>query len=397
MGMNVQERSSRFQLRVTPPLLPRPFFHTFDLRDDAEAYGMRLLSVLASGKVPAEVMAELSSPKRTNDPLVCEVLDAYRAQQESASRTDHDLVSYVRPLFDGVRMSRVTYDFAVEFAKTLRVNRRLAPASVRSRVGLLGRVWNWHLAKSGQLNIANPWKLMPAGYSVATTEEQKVFKAKGKEVKRDIRRERRLEPGEEERILRVLAGEKLRADRERALQPSAELAMMYQVIANTGMRLRECYTLRRNQIDLTANVIRADGTKGHRGAVKSRDIPIVPGLRRLLMECLQKLDSQQDRLFPQSWDGSDEPDALKNTSGRLSAQFASLFDHAGCADLREHDLRHEATCRWVLMRDARGQWMFRDSEIIRMMGWTGIAMFLRYASLRAEDLGSRLYADSSVQ
>jgi integrase len=131
--------------------------------------------------------------------------------------------------------------------------------------------------------------------------------------------------------------------------------------------------------------------------VKSRDIPIVPGLRRLLMEWLQKLDSQQDRLFPQSWDGSDEPDALKNTSGRLSAQFASLFDHAGCADLREHDLRHEATCRWVLMRDARGQWMFRDSEIIRMMGWTGIAMFLRYASLRAEDLGSRLYADSSVQ
>lgn len=397
MGMNVQARGERFQLRVTHPLLPRPFFHTFELRDEAEAYGMRLLSVLATGKVPADIMGQLNGPKRTHDPLVADVLDAYRDQQESASRTDHDLVSYVRPLFDGVRMSRVTYDFAVEFTKTLRVNRRLAPASVRSRVGLLGRVWAWHLARAGQLNVANPWKLMPAGYSVATTDEQKALKAKGTEVKRDVRRERRLAPGEEERILRVLAGEKLRADRERALLPSAELAMMYHVIVNTGMRLRECYTLRRKQIDLKANVIRAAGTKGHRGAVKSRDIPVVPGLQRMLVEWLERLDGRQERLFPEAWDGSDDADELKKASARLSQQFANLFDHAGCADFREHDLRHEATCRWVLMRDAKGEWMFRENEIIRMMGWTGMTMFLRYASLRAEDLGSRLYAGTSVQ
>ena len=82
---------------------------------------------------------------------------------------------------------------------------------------------------------------------------------------------------------------------------------------------------------------------------------------------------------------------------RRSQRFANLFDQAGWAELRGHDLRHEATCRWVLMRDAKGEWMFRENEIIRMMGWTGMTMFLRYASLRAEDLGSRLYTGTSVQ
>ena len=397
MGMTIQARSDRFQLRVTHRLLPRPFFHTFEERDEAETYGLRLLAVLATGKVPVEVMGQLSAPKRTHDQLVEDVLDEYRSQQESASRTDHELIGYIRPLFAGVRMTRVTYDFAIEFARNLRVNRRLAPASVRSRIGLLGRVWSWHLARTAQLTVANPWKLMPAGYSVATIEEQRALKAKGQDVRRDVRRERRLLDGEEQNILRVLAGEKIRDDRERALKPSTELTMMFHLLVNTGMRLRECYTLTRQQLDFKANVIRAAGTKGHRGSVKPRDVPIVPGLRARLLDWIGGLDANVDQLFPQSWDGSDDADSLKKATARLSQQFASLFDHARCEDLREHDLRHEATCRWVLMRDAKGGWMFRESEIVRMMGWTGMAMFLRYASLRASDLGNRLYETASVE
>ncbi|MCG9015218.1 hypothetical protein, partial [Laribacter hongkongensis] len=59
-------------------------------------------------------------------------------------------------------------------------------------------------------------------------------------------------------------------------------------------------------------------------------------------------------------------------------------------DFTEHDLRHEATCRWFSMRDARGAWVFSDIEICRIMGWTDTRMALRYASLRGEDLSSRL-------
>ena len=121
------------------------------------------------------------------------------------------------------------------------------------------------------------------------------------------------------------------------------------------------------------------------------------GLRERLLEWVNRLGDGDDRLFPEAWDGTDDAEALKKATARLSLQFTHLFDHALCEDLREHDLRHEATCRWVLMRDSKGGWMFRETEIIRMMGWTGIAMFLRYASLRASDLGNRLYETASVE
>ena len=83
---------------------------------------------------------------------------------------------------------------------------------------------------------------------------------------------------------------------------------------------------------------------------------------------------------------------LKTVTSRLSGRFRIAFEYAGCHDLTEHDLRHEATCRWFELRDASGGWMFRSEEVNRVMGWApGSAMAQRYASFRAEDLALRLW------
>ena len=96
-------------------------------------------------------------------------------------------------------------------------------------------------------------------------------------------------------------------------------------------------------------------------------------------------------LLPGLWDGDDTPAALKRTTARLSARFTSAFAYAQVLDLTEHDLRHEATCRWVEMRrGAGGGWTFSDIAVCRIMGWTDPRMMLRYASLRGEDLAARL-------
>ena len=50
---------------------------------------------------------------------------------------------------------------------------------------------------------------------------------------------------------------------------------------------------------------------------------------------------------------------------------------------------HEAACRWFELRNDRG-WVFSDIEICRVMGWKDTRMALRYASMRGEDLSSRL-------
>lgn len=61
--------------------------------------------------------------------------------------------------------------------------------------------------------------------------------------------------------------------------------------------------------------------------------------------------------------------------------------------LAEHDLRHEATCRWFeLRRPGGGGWVFSDIEICRIMGWSDPKMALVYASLRGEDLAARIGA-----
>jgi hypothetical protein len=57
----------------------------------------------------------------------------------------------------------------------------------------------------------------------------------------------------------------------------------------------------------------------------------------------------------------------------------------------EHDLRHEACCRWVTMRGADGRgWLFNEVEISKIMGWSDTSTMASYASLRGEDLSARL-------
>jgi integrase len=101
--------------------------------------------------------------------------------------------------------------------------------------------------------------------------------------------------------------------------------------------------------------------------------------------------SANDLLLP-FWDG-DEAN-LPDVTNRLSKRFKTLFEYAGCVDLTEHDLRHEATCRWFELRSPDGSWMFRQEEISKIMGWVpGSSMAERYASFRVEDMAARLWAN----
>ena len=164
------------------------------------------------------------------------------------------------------------------------------------------------------------------------------------------------------------------------------LPELFELILNTGMRLKEAYRIRREWYDPENQVIHLQGSKGWRGELKPRTVPVVKALRPLLeAHCVGK----KGLLFP-FWSGEDAD--AQYTSNTLSHRFKSLFKYANMdPDFTEHDLRHEATCRWVTMRTDDGTgWMYRDSEICILMGWKSMDMYLRYASLRASDLSARL-------
>jgi integrase len=216
--------------------------------------------------------------------------------------------------------------------------------------------------------------------------------ASGLEARRDVTRDRRLGPGEEARIVAALSGVQ-RPDRVRplALHGGNALLTLFRVIVGTGLRLREAYSLTRGQVDMAAKVIRARSTKQWRGRVVFRDVPMRPEVHAALVEYLatRALLPGAD-LFPFR---AEEPGLTdKKVTQRLSDRFRIAFEYAGCQDLREHDLRHEATCRWLEMRDAAGGWMFRSEEINRILGWSaGSTMAQRYASFRADDLARRMW------
>lgn len=378
MAINVQQRGQRFQLRVKHALLPKPFFFTFDTEPEARAYGEQLKALLSRGIVPAEMLAV--PEKKQDDPMLVHVIGEFERDAAPAP-SDREVLTVLCGEVVGVRVSGVTFTWADEYVRRLKRERNLSPGTIRKRIGSLARVLDWHIRRTtdpGQHPHANPLRLLPRGYSTYTEADV----ATGAAAKRDVVRNRRLSPDEHARILAVLSGHK-REDRERPYTHDPAFALLYEFIVDTGLRLAECYRLRVASIDFAQGVMNVEGSKGHRGAIKPRVVPLKPALReRLRAWC----DGRVGLVFP-FWSG-DVADRDR-ASGRLTARFRTLFSYADVPDFTEHDLRHEATCRWVELRNASG-WVFSEIEVCKIMGWTDTRMMLRYASLRGSDLASRL-------
>jgi integrase len=379
MAINIQARGAGHQLRVTHRLLEKPFFFTFPEEDAARQYGAQLHALLERGIVPQELLdpARKAGPGRRVDPLFIEITRDY-VQNGSPADSDLDLISAVNDATAGMRVSHITFGWIQTYVESLKKRER-APSTIRKRIGLMGRIYDRHMAQNREQVLHNPFRELPVGYSLYGRDAEVVV--------RDEARERRLAPGEEAAIRATLRGVK-RDDRERAWvqKPDVEFELFFDLIASTGLRLLEAYRLRIDGVDAKRRLLHVDGSKGARGAAKPRIVPLSTEMtKRLVSWC-----GERTGLVFSYWDGDTSRQALKKATGRLSRRFATLFEYAGCADLTEHDLRHEATCRWVTMRAPHGGWLFSDIEVAKVMGWSDLSMMLRYASLRGEDLSSRL-------
>jgi integrase len=376
---SIQNRAGKWQLRVVHKLLPKPFFDTFSDEAEARAYGVQLETLLDRGIVPVEL---LEAGKRGANPLLKRLIDD-ALSDASIAPSDRATLKLLSSAVGAVRLLSVTAAWADSWASDLKTVRHLAPSTIRKRVESLARVLDHYWRLQSGTAPANPLRMMPRGYSQATEREAALLQANALAVKRDVARDRRLSSAEIAACHAALAGAR-RDDRERTLTPDAHLSLLFDLIIHTGLRLSEAYSLRADQIDLVRWVIRVEGSKGHRGLIKPRVVPVVPGLRvALAAHCRDRVGL----IFP-FWDGT--PEDKKRATGRLSSRFATLFDYAGISGCTEHDLRHNATCAWFEMRGPDGRWIFSEIEICKIMGWTDTRMALRYASLRGEDLSARL-------
>jgi integrase len=84
-------------------------------------------------------------------------------------------------------------------------------------------------------------------------------------------------------------------------------------------------------------------------------------------------------IFPW-WSGEQSKQERRRTTSLLSRQFGWLFEAAQCADLRFHDLRHDATARLY------ERTTLTDLPIAKITGHKSLHQMQRYAKLRRSDL-----------
>ena len=402
---SIQEKRGRFQLRIKNKVLPKPLFFTFDTLADAEAFKAQVEGLLSQGVVPQVLMdqanAKVERARTAQDSrFVGAVIQGYLNSAPVAA-SEADLLAVMQGELRGVTVDGVTYAWAEGYVRQLKAGRgdargafgrrlgNLAPGSIRKRVQALARVLDWHWRSTvapGEPVPVNPLRQLPRGYSVYSDKDAAAAAKAGLGSKKDVTRDRRLSPEEEALLLQALDGVKL-PGKLRALVADPQAKMFMRLVLDTGLRMKEAYTLRAGQIDWAKGFIRVEGSKGHRGTIKPRTVPMRVELAEVLKAWCQARGA--GRVFDY-WDG--DAKSMRQTTNQLTSRFRSLFRHAGVPNMTEHDLRHEACCRWFELRGKDGRWVFSDVEICKIMGWSDYSMVLRYASLRGEDLASRLAA-----
>lgn len=396
-----ETRTGRHELTIRNKLLPKPVYLTFDSRSEAEIYGNQVEQLLAAGVVPAGLVNKTEQPKSTE--RLRYIIGAWMATGQPA-KSDLEVLALLQVELGKVLIVDVTYPWAEAWVKSMKISKEknYAPSTIRKRIGSLSRCFDWWLRQSKDVNLGNPLKLLPRGLAAYNSKDREEIALansaaapgeKSLSVRTDVSRERRLFPGEADKLRRAMAGQK-RPDRERALDAPdmPALSVMFELIIWTGLRLREGYTLTRSQVVLPARKLKVRTSKQWHGHVKWRDVPIRPELLPTLERYLAALpDEGAEQLIFPFWCG--DPAELDRTSNRLSNRFKTVFAYANCEGLTEHDLRHEATCQWYEMRNQlTGNWVLREVEIPGIMGWApGSKMPQRYASFRAEDLAARMY------
>jgi integrase len=354
-------------------LLPKPLYLSFTDEAEGDEYVRRLEALLDRGVVPEEF-----GKKRE---VLAGLRDSVRRYLE-AQHTGKDDAGLLRIVLErlpiDMPLAAISFTWTTKWVTAMKREQNLAPSTIRKHVGALARCLDW-LAGHGDVPF-NPLRSLAKGYATYTPADIAALETIHGRAKADTERDRRLEPGEEQAIRQILAGEKP-AGRQRALELHHEmyLRLLFDMALEAAMRLSEMFTLSVYQVDLAKRTIFLEKSKNG----DKRQVPITTVLLALLAPAVNGRPPNE-LLFPW-WDGNHDRLHVKKASSLLSRQFGRIFDVAGCQDLHFHDLRHEATSRLY----ERTQ--LSDMEIAKVTGHKSLSQLRRYANLRGSNLAARLW------
>lgn len=341
-------------------ILPKPHYSSAETEEEARIYAQGVERLLDQGILPVELQESASTPVETIDVWARQYLI-----QVSISESDRLLLNAMLPKLHTFKTSQINNAWAQSWVTEMKQQDNLSPSSIRHKVGAVARLLDWCLRN--EWIGSNPLRLLPKRYASYTASDG--------DKKTDTERDRRLLPGEHEKILWVIDGG-FPEEYQRGIAEDDRDAwqLLYTLAVESAMRLREMYTLTVGQVDLEKKTIFLDKTKnGDR-----RQVP----LSSIALTALSDWQSKGELIFP-FWDGRQE--SLRKTTMKLSRKWSTIARLAGCDDLHFHDLRHEAVCR--LYEKTR----LSDLQIAKISGHKDMRMLARYANLRGSDLAGLMW------
>jgi integrase len=308
----------------------------------------------------------------------------------------------------------ITRAWAFQWIGEMKV-RKLKPATIRTKVQCLARALDWYYTKQAMAKAAalgggkaaedeamdkrprNPLKELGDRYA-----EYKKGEYVGTKPE-DMSRDRRLFPGEYDRIQAVIRGEHQRDLKRFQLRYGEEseearkaLSVIFFLLTNTAMRLSEVYQLQVYQVE--RNGVRSQFMLPAAKVKKRymRTVPMSPEVLKVMTEWMSRDGAPKgakDAVFPIYHDPAvyENPKALETERAGMSALAGRVIDFAGITDMTTHDLRHEGICRWVERKDKKGLWLYKAEEIMKYVGHKDWETFQRYLSKRGSDDAARMY------
>jgi integrase len=355
-------------------LLDKPIYLTFADEKEGDAFVAKVEKLLDKGIIPTELRA----PSRIDT-----IADLVREYERDAHPTakDRAALGTIIKSKGTTRLTSIDAGWVDDWISEMKRIDKLAPATIRAKVGALARCTDWGMRKGHVLMPDHPLRTLPDGYAQYT----KTDAAIAGEARVDVERDRRLEPGEFEKVSALIVGGVLpRKQRPLALDDPQALWCMFVLAVESAMRMREMFTLTLDQVDLAKRTAFLDKTKNG----DKRQVPLSSVAVATLTAYLELRTAAgakgRDVLFPW-WDGDTAPKKLDKTSDYLSKLYIGIFEAAKCADLKFHDLRHEATSRLF------EKTTLSETQIMKITGHKSHRMMMRYANLRGSDLAARLW------
>ena len=327
----IRRRGNRYHVQIRRR--GQSITRTFDRLATAKSWIPKI-----EGDIERQLYVDTSGTERTT---VLELLERYERQilpAHKGQQVESCRLKTLKRHFGALRLVHLTPK-EVAIYRDVRL-RSISPASLKRELKILGRV----------LNLASKdW-----GIPIAQNPVQMISLPKA-----DKPRTRRLEPGEEGRLLQG-SNEKLRRIIILALE--------------TGMRRGEILCIKKSHIGFNKSVLFIPSTKTD----TPRSIPLSSAALTSLRGQLRASQSVSGGVIPLH-----ERPLYSYTPSGLTGAFAKLRRKVGIENLHFHDLRHEATSRLF----EKG---LNPVEVATITGHKDTRMLMRYTHLRAEDLVGRL-------